>query len=116
MPLPWLWSEPLAATHWLGSAFWRNSLNGSRASASRGITLPPTRRSWSGLPICVPKDRVDRSDDRKFQVRFSAHAPSRARFYFDRTACCHRHHCYFGRDVTFCIEQREIEGARDQMH
>src|SRR6266404_1309378 len=47
MPSPWLWSEPLAATHWLVSACWRNWLDGPlrKAAASRGIILPPTRRS-----------------------------------------------------------------------
>ena len=42
----WGWKS-LAATDWLVSACWRNSLNGHlcKESASLEITLPPTRRS-----------------------------------------------------------------------
>src|SRR5882724_3536833 len=59
MPSPRLWSKPLAATQWLGSAFWSALLNGIRASASPGTTSPAIRRSQTESPICVPKDRVD---------------------------------------------------------
>ena len=60
---PWLWSETLAGTHRQGSGCWGNSLKGpaGRKSAWREITWPPTRRSWSESPICVPGGGVEQS-------------------------------------------------------
>ena len=45
MPLPWRWSEPLAAIHWLGSVCWRTWFNGLlRRHRHRGrlLSCPPT--------------------------------------------------------------------------